>query len=334
MQRVIPSPKPIAANKIRSDTFPGEAAAWRAIGSGWRQLFGSFNHLGVSFEWHDFTSIEPIDWARSFHPGSLEICLNLAGHGAVSCDGVTVEYHPLTAGFYCRGSTPMEGFRTAGEPHQFVTVEFSPSFLKKHLTEDPAVLHPLVKEIVRNDRVASGVAPANRLNSRQQQIISSLCQPPVMKAAQKLWYQSKALELMVEFLFAPPESKEMFCARQQRVAKERVDKVMLVLSRNLAEPPSLDEIAREVGCSPFYLSRTFTKETGKTISQYLRQLRMEKAAELLRSGKYNVTEAAMEVGYSSLSHFSAAFHETYGCCPGLYPVAPHHSIAEKASDSR
>ena len=57
-----------------------------------------------------------------------------------------------------------------------------------------------------------------------------------------------------------------------------------------------------------------------TIPQYLRQLRMERAAELLRSGKFNVTEAALEVGYSSLSHFSQAFHETFGCCPGLYPL--------------
>jgi AraC-like DNA-binding protein len=48
---------------------------------------------------------------------------------------------------------------------------------------------------------------------------------------------------------------------------------------------------------------------------------MEKAAELLRAGEHNVTEAALEVGYSSLSHFSHAFHETFGCCPGLYPLA-------------
>jgi len=48
---------------------------------------------------------------------------------------------------------------------------------------------------------------------------------------------------------------------------------------------------------------------------------MEKAAALLRSGDYNVTEVALEVGYNSLSHFSQAFHQTYGCCPGLYPMA-------------
>ena len=82
----------------------------------------------------------------------------------------------------------------------------------------------------------------------------------------------------------------------------------------------MEELSREVGCSSFYLSRTFSKETGQTIPQYLRQLRMERAAELLKTGNYNVTEAALEVGYNSLSHFSHAFHQTYGCCPGLYPM--------------
>ena len=57
-----------------------------------------------------------------------------------------------------------------------------------------------------------------------------------------------------------------------------------------------------------------------TIPQYVRKLRMERAAELLKSGRFNVTEAALEVGYSSLSHFSQAFCQTMGCCPALYPL--------------
>jgi AraC-like DNA-binding protein len=100
-----------------------------------------------------------------------------------------------------------------------------------------------------------------------------------------------------------------------------VEAVLAILRRHLAQTPPLEQIAREVGCSPFYLSRTFSKETGQTIPQYVRQLRMEKAAGLLRTGRYNVTEVAMEVGYNSLSHFSQTFHQTYGCCPGLYPMA-------------
>ena len=46
----------------------------------------------------------------------------------------------------------------------------------------------------------------------------------------------------------------------------------------------------------------------------------ERGAELLRSGKCNVTEAALAVGYASPSHFSHAFRERFGCCPGLFPL--------------
>jgi AraC-like DNA-binding protein len=94
----------------------------------------------------------------------------------------------------------------------------------------------------------------------------------------------------------------------------------------LASPPDLEEIGRLVGCSPFHLSRTFSKEMRMTIPQYLRRLRMERAAELLQTGKFNVTEAALEVGYSSLSHFSLAFCQTMGCCPGLYPLTTARKV--------
>jgi AraC-like DNA-binding protein len=114
--------------------------------------------------------------------------------------------------------------------------------------------------------------------------------------------------------------EELFCDRYKRLSRERVQKVILLLKQNLAEPLPLEEMGRRVGCSQFYLSRLFTREVGKTISACLRDLRMERAAELLREGKMNVTEAALEVGYSSLSHFTVAFRETFACCPGLYPI--------------
>ena len=75
-----------------------------------------------------------------------------------------------------------------------------------------------------------------------------------------------------------------------------------------------------MGCSPFHLSRQFSETTGLTIQQFIRPLRLARAAELLRTGKCNVTEAALEVGYNSLSHFTVAFREAFGCCPGLYPL--------------
>ena len=301
-----------------------EAAAWRAVGAGWRQLYGSFRKLGVSFEWHDFEAKEPIDWARSFHEGSTEICLNLAGRGSVRWSGMEVQFAPMTAGFYCRGAKPLQATRAAGEHHQFITVELAPEFLTRHLAGQEAALHPLLRAVVGGKRDVSGVGPALPLNTHQQQLVQSLRNPPVAAAAQGLWYQGKAAELMAQLFFQPGDA-EFFCTRQHRLSKERTERVIAILRRDLANPPALEQLGKEVGCSAFYLSRTFSQETGSTIPQYLQRLRMDRAAELLRSGKYNVTEAALEVGYSSFSHFSLAFRQTHGCCPGLFPVVMNRS---------
>ena len=93
-------------------------------------------------------------------------------------------------------------------------------------------------------------------------------------------------------------------------------------------------LAEQVGCGTFHLSRMFSQQVGQTVPQYLRQLRLEKAAQLLREGRHNVTEAATAVGYSSLSHFSKAFWETYGCCPGLYGNAKLRAAAPAAGMKR
>ena len=297
-----------------------ERPAWSTVGDGWQHLHGNVRGAGVSFEWHDFETHEEFDWGRSFHPRSIEICLNLAGHGRVSCQRRETTFTPLTVGFYRRGEQPLRATRQAHQQHQFLTVEMSFDFLQRHLADFASSLHPIVREVVSGPSEKPGVAPATRLGSRQQQLLASLRETPVLASARSLWYRTKALELATELFFLAPGDQELFCQRQQRLAAERVEKVIALLQKNLPEPPTLEEISRAVGCSPFYLSRTFSTATGMTIPQYLRQLRMERAAKLLRSGKFNVTEAALEVGYSSLSHFSQAFHDTFGCCPGLYPL--------------
>jgi AraC family transcriptional regulator len=297
-----------------------EAAAWQAVGAGWRQLYGSFRQLGVSFEWHDFKAETAMDWSRSFHKGSTEICLNLAGHGWVRNGKSEAKFTPMTAGFYCRGEEPLQAQRQAKERHQFITVELAPEFLTRYLAGQEAALHPLIRSVIAGKRSVTGVGTGISMNAAQQQLIASLRNPPVFAAAQSLWYQGKAAELMAQLFFQPAE-QEFFCTRQHRIGKERTERVMAILQRDLANPPTLEQMAREVGCSAYYLSRTFSQETGSTIPQYLQRLRMDRAAELLRSGKYNVTEAALEVGYSSFSHFSLAFRQTHGCCPGLFPVS-------------
>ena len=301
---------------------PGCAAeqhAWREVKDGWRPLYGDVDQTGVAVEWHDFRTERSFNWGRTFHPRSLEFCLNLQGRGEIGANR-KIDYSPGNCGYYAIGGEPLPASRRAHDHHQFATLEFSRSHLQKQFVQNEADLEPAIRRIIFGNKDESVVAPARPMSIQQRDVIASLAEPPVAKAAQVLWYQSKALELMAHFLFVPKDP-EFFCMRQKRVARERVERVKEVLARDLTNPPTLEMLGQEVGCSPFYLSRIFSREVGLTIPQYLRNLRMERAAELLRTGRYNVTEAATEVGYSSLSHFSKVFCETIGCCPVLYPAA-------------
>ncbi len=293
-----------------------EIPAWAEIGSGWRRLHGRFQESGYSVEWHDFEHRRDLDWSRSFHPGGVEICMNLAGNGSVRTNQSQLQLTPLTAGFYAQRENGLTGIRAGGERHQFITVELSSAFLDRYLPMADKGLHPNLKK-----KTGAWVSEPIRLGAVHQQMIATLQHPPVYAAATGMWYHAKAMEVASAFLFRPSDSDELFCQRQKRQNQERVESVIAVLKENLAEGLPLKEIGRRVGCSHFHLSRIFSQETGKSIFQYLRELRLERAAELLREGRLNVTQVALEVGYSSPSHFSTAFHESFGCCPGLYPMA-------------
>jgi len=88
-----------------------------------------------------------------------------------------------------------------------------------------------------------------------------------------------------------------------------------ILQDDIAEPPTLRELAKIVGVSHPKLNQEFRKYFGTTVFGYLRKLRLEKARELLVVHHSNVTETAFQVGYESLPSFSRAFSLHFGHCP-------------------
>src|SRR4051794_2145028 len=124
-----------------------ERGAWAEVQSGWRQLYGDFDRLGVSVEWHDFKSSRPLDWGLSFHPNSLEFCLNLEGRGAVGSRRPT-DYVAGSSGFYSVADAPLVATREAHDHHQFVTLEFSRAHLQKQLGESEADLDEETRKAV------------------------------------------------------------------------------------------------------------------------------------------------------------------------------------------
>lgn len=296
-----------------------EWAAWAPISEGWKPLQGRFYTEGWSIESHQFQTPREINWAESFHGNGLEICFNLSGFGKLHAGKASLEFLPATEGFYRVDPSNMKGYRRSQESHHFVTIELTAEYLQKHLANDGDKIYPLVRKVIEEKKFSGEIGKTRSLTMPHRLLASALMNPPVQTNAQGLWYQGKVLEIIAEMLYLPVE-EELFCARQKRVARDRVEDAKKILSQDLENPLSLEDLGKKIGCSPFYLSRTFSQETGTTLSQYLRSLRMEKAAELLRSGRYNVTEAALAVGYNSLSHFSKVFCEVFGKCPCAFPL--------------
>ena len=80
---------------------------------------------------------------------------------------------------------------------------------------------------------------------------------------------------------------------------------------------SLPDIARTVGCSAFHLCRAFKAETGWPLHRFRGQVRLRVALEELSSRRGDLTALALDLGYSSHSHFTAAFKRAFGVPPSL-----------------
>lgn len=307
---------------IYAGVFDGEEfcerRVWAGVAGEWRPLFGSLATEGVSVEWHDFECGKTLDWSRSFHPESFEICVNFDGCGTIhEHPAITTIVNPQRVAYYAADETRLRADRHAGQRHRFLTVEMSRDWLHEAVRGHETVLNREAQGFL-DGKARLRTAREQPLNPRVRRSAEEMLHAPIQGLGAGFWFRAKILEISSLILVEPTE--EFFCQRHKRLAFDRVERVKQTLARDLEKPPSLSELGREVGCSPFYLSRIFSGHTGLTISRYLRNLRLERAAELLRSGRSNVTEAAVAVGYSSLSHFSKAFAEMFGVCPCVFPL--------------
>lgn len=97
-----------------------------------------------------------------------------------------------------------------------------------------------------------------------------------------------------------------------------IKKTMEIMSKRFSEDLQLSQIATELYVTPNYLSRLFRTETGKGFSDYLSDLRMEKAKSLLREGDRKIYQIGLEVGYPNPRYFSEWFHKNAGLTPKEY----------------
>ena len=87
---------------------------------------------------------------------------------------------------------------------------------------------------------------------------------------------------------------------------------------HISQEISRDDIAASVNLSPQYLSTVFKRETNCTLSDYIRNERINFAKRLLKQTNLPISVISENVGYDSLSYFSSVFRQIVGCTPREY----------------
>ena len=102
---------------------------------------------------------------------------------------------------------------------------------------------------------------------------------------------------------------------------KRIRRAKEIIIERMSEPPGLKPLAEEVGLSLKKLKEGFKQVYGDSVYSFLFDYKMEYARKMLESQKYNVNEVGLKVGYSTASHFIAAFRKKFGTTPKKYVMS-------------
>lgn len=95
------------------------------------------------------------------------------------------------------------------------------------------------------------------------------------------------------------------------------------IDENYKSKITLEDISLHIGLSEVYISRLFKKETGKTVLDYINEVRLSKAKQMLDTGRYKVYEVANELGFNNSHYFSTLFKKFTGLTPIEYLQNKH-----------
>ena len=193
------------------------------------------------------------------------------------------------------------------------------------LAVSPRVLTDIVRELDpsvddRPDRPFPFVTgPCDPGAFRRHRELSRILDADGPRPTDPLRTDATALELIADVLEAAYARQDVPRRRRRSGTEadhaDRAEAAKLYLSRRLGERIALDDVARAVHASPFHLARVFRQRTGLPIHRYLTMLRLRAAIERLSDGATDLTAMALELGFSSHSHFADAFRREFGRTP-------------------
>lgn len=151
-------------------------------------------------------------------------------------------------------------------------------------------------------------------------VISQILQAKVHPSMRNLYLKGKVFELLSLFFNVTEEDAAAeqcpFLLDEENVRRIRQAKTILL--DRMTDPPTLESLSTEVGLNIKKLKEGFKQLYGDTVYAYLLDHKMEEARRMLEERQHNVNEVGLKLGYSTASHFIAAFKKKYGTTPKKY----------------
>lgn len=296
-----------------------EASRWLPVSLGRGRTRCLELSSGVWLDLIDKEFTQPWALRVPVHEHLVQFTIMLSG--VVDYDDV---YPTLGEGVgYLSGSGLSRGYvaRYGRSRHiQGINIHLRPDVVESFLTgQSPALRQSLLKP---NDWKMAWFPP---VTSAMRALAQQMLQCPFYGAARRLYLQAKVFELLafqIDALQADQGEKAPTLALKPRTV-DCIYQARAILTTQLENPPSVTELAQQVGLCDRTLRRGFRDRFGMTIIGYLTQQRMVKAEQLLQQGDYTVAEVANKVGYTHLGHFAAAFRKQFG-------VSPRECLASKS----
>ena len=150
-------------------------------------------------------------------------------------------------------------------------------------------------------------------------VLSQILEAKIHESIRALYFKGKVYELLSLFFNKNEDTNVEQCPfleNEENVRKIR--KAKEIILNHITEPPTLQDLASEIGLNLKKLKEGFKKIYGDTVYGYLLDYKMNEARSMLNTKKYNINEISIKLGYSTSSHFIAAFKKKFGTTPKKY----------------
>jgi AraC family transcriptional regulator, transcriptional activator of the genes for pyochelin and ferripyochelin receptors len=205
------------------------------------------------------------------------------------------------------------------QPIKWISVHLEPEVFESFAGTPNVPIPPALQHLIRDSNQKFYARPG-QATPAMQIILQQIWQCPYQEFTKRLFLESKVWELLALILEQELEIQQgkPLVAKLKPDDVDRLYQAKAILQQNLEAPPSLVQLARQVGLNECTLKQGFRQIFDTTVFGYLRQCRMERAKLLLMQGEMSVHEAAQAVGYSSQSRFANVFRKTFGVNPKTF----------------